>query len=36
MKTHLRRRGIRLLLATTAVLAVGGGIAYAAIPTSTG
>jgi hypothetical protein len=36
MKIQLRRRGIRLLLATTAVLAVGGGIAYAAIPTSTG
>jgi len=36
MKTHLRRRSIRLLLIVTALLAVGGGIAYATIPSSNG
>ena len=36
MKRHLRQRGIRLLLATTVLLAVAAGIAYAAIPDSNG
>jgi hypothetical protein len=36
MKKHLRQRGIRLLLATTVLLAVAAGIAYAAIPDSKG
>jgi hypothetical protein len=36
MKTHLRRRGIRLLLIATVLLAVGGGIAYATVPTADG
>ena len=36
MKNHLRQRGIRLLLATTALLALAAGMAYAAIPDSNG
>ena len=36
MKKHLRQRGIRLLLATTLLLALAAGIAYAAIPGSNG
>jgi hypothetical protein len=36
MKKHLQRRGTRLLLIVTALLAVGGGIAYATIPSSSG
>jgi hypothetical protein len=36
MKKHLRQRGIRLLLATTLLLALAAGIAYAAIPDSNG
>jgi hypothetical protein len=36
MKKHLRQRGIRLLLAASVLLALAGGIAYAAIPDSNG
>lgn len=36
MKKHLHQRGIRLLLATTLLLALAAGIAYAAIPGSNG
>jgi len=36
MKNHLGRRGIRLLLITTGLLAVAAGIAYAQIPDSSG
>lgn len=36
MKTYLRRTSIRLVLATTVLLAVGAGIAYATIPDENG
>ena len=36
MKKHLSQRGIRLLLATTVLLALAAGIAYASIPDSSG
>ena len=34
MKLHLGRRGLRLLVATTAALGIGAGIGYATIPSS--